>query len=85
VKEPLWWRAGLGQQRLGFSRAWFAGARSPGPAQSLSRRLRPLSAAELNTRSDVETEEAMTRVLSSDSNSVDVGARTGSILRVILR
>ena len=77
------------------SRSWAAAIgvlkgmvrRSPiaGPAQSLYRRLRPPSAAALNTRSDVETEEVMTRVLSSDSNSVDVGARTGSILRVILR
>jgi len=33
----------------------------------------------------LETEEVMTRVLSSDSNCVDVGAHTGSILRVILR
>jgi len=83
VKEPLWWRAGLGQQRSGFSRALFARARSPGPALSLSRRLRPLSAAALNTRSDVETEEVMTRVLSSDSKCVDVGAHNGSIWRVI--
>ena len=58
--------------------------RSPlaGPARSLYRRLRPLSAAELSAHYDMQTAEVMARVLSPDSNCLDVGAHTGAILRV---
>jgi FkbM family methyltransferase len=61
--------------------------RSPlaGSARSLYRRLRPLSAAELSAHYDMQTAEVMARVLSPDSNCLDVGAHTGAILRVILQ
>jgi FkbM family methyltransferase len=55
-----------------------------GPARSLYRRLWPLSTAERNARYDFETAEVMRRVLTDDSNCLDVGAHSGSILRVML-
>lgn len=54
------------------------------PARSLHRRLWPLAPAEQNARYDVETAEVMARVLTADSNCLDIGAHAGSILRVIL-
>lgn len=56
-----------------------------GPARSLYRRFRPLSAAEMNARYDHETAEVMARILTADSNCLDIGAHAGGILRVILR
>jgi FkbM family methyltransferase len=60
--------------------------RSPlaGPARSLYRRLSPLSAAEQNDRYDEEAAAVMRRVLTDGSNCLDVGAHSGSILRVML-
>jgi FkbM family methyltransferase len=60
--------------------------RSPlgGPARSLYRRVWPLSAGERNARYDVETAEVIARVLTPDSNCLDVGAHSGTILRIIL-
>lgn len=55
-----------------------------GPARSLYRRIWPLSLAEQGIRYDLETAAVMARVLSSDSNCLDIGAHAGSILRIIL-
>ena len=56
-----------------------------GPARSLHRRLWPPLANERNALYDQEAAEVMARVLTSNSNCLDVGAHTGSILRIILR
>lgn len=56
-----------------------------GPARSLYRRLWAVpGAAELNARYDLQASEVMRRVLTIDSNCLDVGAHSGSILRVML-
>ena len=62
-------------------------SRSPfgAPAKLLYRRLWPLTVAEINARYDSQTSEVLSRVLSPDSNCLDIGAHTGSILTLILR
>jgi FkbM family methyltransferase len=61
--------------------------RSPlaGPARSLYRRLWPLSPDEWNVRYDGQAEAVMARVLTAKSNCLDVGAHTGTVLRIILQ
>ena len=56
-----------------------------GPARWLYRRFWPVSPAEKNDRYDAEAIEVMARVLTPDSNCLDIGAHAGSVLRVILR
>ncbi len=55
------------------------------PAKALYRRLRPLTPSEVNERYDYQTSHVMARVLSADSNCLDIGAHTGAILRVMLQ
>lgn len=61
--------------------------RSPlaAPVRFLYRRLRPLSQGERNVRYDAQTVHVLARVLTSNSNCLDIGAHGGSILRIILR
>lgn len=54
------------------------------PVRWLYRRIYPLSPAEKNSRYDTETAAVMKRILKEDSNCVDVGAHSGSILRLML-
>jgi FkbM family methyltransferase len=54
------------------------------PMRRLYRLICPLSPAEKNSRYDAETLAVMQRILKKDSNCVDVGAHSGSILRLIL-
>lgn len=60
--------------------------RSPlgAPAKALYRRLWPLTVSEINDRYDSQTSEVLARVLSPDSNCLDIGAHTGTILTLIL-
>ena len=61
--------------------------RSPlgGPARAVYRRLWPLTVSEINARYDAQTSEVLARVLTPDSNCLDIGAHTGSILKLMLR
>jgi FkbM family methyltransferase len=54
------------------------------PVRWLYRRICPLSPADKNSRYDAETLAVMKRILKEDSNCVDVGAHSGSILRLML-
>jgi FkbM family methyltransferase len=54
------------------------------PARWLYRRICPLSSAEKNNRYDAETLAVMKRILKENSNCVDVGAHSGSILHLML-
>src|SRR6266852_4019276 len=54
------------------------------PVRWLYRRIFPLSPADKNSRCDAETLAVMKRILKEDSNCVDIGAHSGSILRLML-
>ena len=54
------------------------------PARWIYRSIYPLSPEEKNDRYDAETLTIMKRILKRDSNCVDVGAHSGSILRLML-
>jgi hypothetical protein len=54
------------------------------PVRWLYRRICPLSVEEKNNRYDAETLTVMKRILKENSNCVDVGAHSGSILRLML-